>query len=138
MNIWLVSFMDHDLGYFGHKTCTLEPLRDLPALLALHHGDVILVLQVEPELRAVAEIVGRAAPPCAVSNAASSIWTTSVYQGNLKVFFKSFTYSARITRDGVGPLHTTLAESPPPAQQRRLRSLIRTTEFARIANGGTV
>jgi len=33
-----------------------HPLRDLPALLPLHHGDVVLALQVEPELRAVAEI----------------------------------------------------------------------------------
>ena len=24
--IRLVSFMDYDLGYFGHKTCRLEPL----------------------------------------------------------------------------------------------------------------
>src|SRR5665647_1138203 len=33
-----------------------HPLRNLSALLALHHADVILALQVEPELRAVAEI----------------------------------------------------------------------------------
>src|ERR1700722_13924800 len=25
-NIWLVSFMDYDLGYFDHETCRLEPL----------------------------------------------------------------------------------------------------------------
>ena len=25
-NIWLVSFMDYDLGYFDHQTCRLEPL----------------------------------------------------------------------------------------------------------------
>ena len=24
--IWLVSFMDYDLGYFDHQTCRLEPL----------------------------------------------------------------------------------------------------------------
>jgi putative transposase len=24
--IWLVSFMDHDLGYFDDETCRLEPL----------------------------------------------------------------------------------------------------------------
>jgi putative transposase len=24
--IWLVSFMDCDLGYFDHETCRLEPL----------------------------------------------------------------------------------------------------------------
>src|SRR5580692_667186 len=24
--IWLVSFMDYDLGYFDHETCRLEPL----------------------------------------------------------------------------------------------------------------
>ena len=25
-HIWLVSFMDYDLGYFDHETCKLEPL----------------------------------------------------------------------------------------------------------------
>ena len=25
-HIWLVSFMDYDLGYFDHETCRLEPL----------------------------------------------------------------------------------------------------------------
>jgi putative transposase len=25
-NIWLVSFIDYDLGYFDHETCRLEPL----------------------------------------------------------------------------------------------------------------
>jgi hypothetical protein len=24
--IWLVSFMDYNLGYFDHETCRLEPL----------------------------------------------------------------------------------------------------------------
>ena len=24
--IWLVSFMDYDLGYFDHETCRLEPI----------------------------------------------------------------------------------------------------------------
>ena len=24
--IWLVSFMDHDLGYFDYETCRLEPI----------------------------------------------------------------------------------------------------------------
>jgi len=24
--IWLVTFMDYDLGYFDHETCRLEPL----------------------------------------------------------------------------------------------------------------
>ena len=24
--IWLVSFMHYDLGYFDHQTCRLEPL----------------------------------------------------------------------------------------------------------------
>ena len=24
--IWLVTFMDYDLGYFDNETCTLEPL----------------------------------------------------------------------------------------------------------------
>jgi hypothetical protein len=57
-------------------------------------------------------------------NVVSSIWMTSVYQENLKVFFKSFIWSARITRDGVGPLHTdTRGVAAPPARQRRLRSL---------------
>jgi putative transposase len=26
--IWLVSFMDYDLGYFDEETCRLEPLRN--------------------------------------------------------------------------------------------------------------
>ena len=26
--IWLVSFMDYDLGYFDHETCRLEPLEN--------------------------------------------------------------------------------------------------------------
>jgi hypothetical protein len=25
-DIWLVTFMDYDLGYFDHETCRLEPL----------------------------------------------------------------------------------------------------------------
>ena len=25
-HIWLVSFMDYELGYFDHETCRLEPL----------------------------------------------------------------------------------------------------------------
>ena len=25
-NIWLVSFMEYDLGYFDEQTCKLEPL----------------------------------------------------------------------------------------------------------------
>ena len=25
-HIWLVSFMDYDLGYFDHEACRLEPL----------------------------------------------------------------------------------------------------------------
>lgn len=33
-----------------------HPLRDLTALLPLHHGNVVLALQIEPELRTVAEI----------------------------------------------------------------------------------
>jgi putative transposase len=24
--MWLVTFMDYDLGYFDHETCRLEPL----------------------------------------------------------------------------------------------------------------
>jgi putative transposase len=27
-HIWLVSFMDYDLGYFDHETCRLEPLEN--------------------------------------------------------------------------------------------------------------
>ena len=27
--IWLVSFMDYDLGYFDDETCRLEPLDNL-------------------------------------------------------------------------------------------------------------
>ena len=27
-HIWLVSFMDYDLGYFDHKTCRLEPVEN--------------------------------------------------------------------------------------------------------------
>ena len=26
-NIWLVSFMHHDLGYFDNETCRLEPIK---------------------------------------------------------------------------------------------------------------
>ena len=26
--IWLVTFMDYDLGYFDHETCRLEPLEN--------------------------------------------------------------------------------------------------------------
>ena len=26
--IWLVSFMDYDLGYFDDKTCSLEPIEN--------------------------------------------------------------------------------------------------------------
>jgi len=26
--IWIVSFMDYDLGYFDHETCRLEPLEN--------------------------------------------------------------------------------------------------------------
>jgi putative transposase len=26
--IWLVSFMDYDLGYFDHETCRLEPIEN--------------------------------------------------------------------------------------------------------------
>jgi hypothetical protein len=33
-----------------------DPLRDLPALLPLDHRNVVLALQIELELRAVAEI----------------------------------------------------------------------------------
>src|SRR6185437_10056129 len=55
-------------------------------------------------------------------NVASSVRMTSYYQENLKVFFKSFSYSARIARDGVGPLHTdTRGVAAPPTRQRRLR-----------------
>jgi hypothetical protein len=43
---------------------------------------------------------------CAISNAASPMWMTALYQGNLKVFLKSFTYPARSTKDCVGLLHT--------------------------------
>ena len=25
-DIWLVTFMDYDLGYFDHETCRLEPV----------------------------------------------------------------------------------------------------------------
>jgi putative transposase len=27
-HIWLVSFMDYDLGYFNHETCRLEPIEN--------------------------------------------------------------------------------------------------------------
>jgi len=27
-NIWLVSFMHNDLGYFDHETCRLEPIEN--------------------------------------------------------------------------------------------------------------
>jgi putative transposase len=27
-HIWLVSFMDYDLGYFDHETCRLEPIEN--------------------------------------------------------------------------------------------------------------
>ena len=27
-HIWLVSFMNYDLGYFDHETCRLEPLEN--------------------------------------------------------------------------------------------------------------
>jgi putative transposase len=27
-HIWLVTFMDYDLGYFDHQTCRLEPLEN--------------------------------------------------------------------------------------------------------------
>jgi len=26
--IWLVSFMQYDLGYFDHETCRLEPIEN--------------------------------------------------------------------------------------------------------------
>jgi putative transposase len=26
--IWLVTFMDYDLGYFDHETCRLEPVNN--------------------------------------------------------------------------------------------------------------
>jgi hypothetical protein len=26
--VWLVSFMDYDLGYFDDETCRLEPIED--------------------------------------------------------------------------------------------------------------
>jgi len=26
--IWLVTFMDYDLGYFDHETCRLEPVEN--------------------------------------------------------------------------------------------------------------
>jgi putative transposase len=26
--LWLVSFMDYDLGYFDHETCRLEPIEN--------------------------------------------------------------------------------------------------------------
>lgn len=28
-NIWLVSFMQYDLGYFDHESCRLEPIENL-------------------------------------------------------------------------------------------------------------
>ena len=28
--IWLVTFMDYDLGYFGDETCRLEPTEENP------------------------------------------------------------------------------------------------------------
>ena len=27
-HIWLVSFMEHDLGYCDHETCRLEPIQN--------------------------------------------------------------------------------------------------------------
>ncbi len=27
-NIWLVTFMQYDLGYFDHETCRLEPIEN--------------------------------------------------------------------------------------------------------------
>jgi hypothetical protein len=27
-NIWLVSFMQYDLGFFDHETCRLEPVEN--------------------------------------------------------------------------------------------------------------
>ena len=27
-DIWLVSFMQYDLGYFDHETCRLEPIEN--------------------------------------------------------------------------------------------------------------
>jgi putative transposase len=24
--VWLITFMDYDLGYFDHETCSLQPL----------------------------------------------------------------------------------------------------------------
>jgi hypothetical protein len=50
-----VILIDHsDRGGRSHAT------RDLRATLALNHGDVVLALQIEPELRAIAEMAAEA------------------------------------------------------------------------------
>ncbi len=42
--IWLVSFMQYDLGYFDHETCRLEPIENpfaakvLPLCQEAHNG----------------------------------------------------------------------------------------------------
>ena len=46
--------------YLSCRVRRPHALRDLVALLPLHHCDVVLALQVEPELRSVAEIAPQA------------------------------------------------------------------------------
>ena len=41
-NIWLVSFMHYDLGYFDHETCRLEPIENpfSPKVLPMSPDDL--------------------------------------------------------------------------------------------------
>src|SRR3954452_18080591 len=49
-----------DLHKPSRRICGPNALCDFASLLSLHHPDVVLALQVEPELRAVAEIAAEA------------------------------------------------------------------------------
>jgi putative transposase len=42
--IWLVTFMDYDLGYFDHETCRLEPVENPfgPAVLRPFPGSNVI------------------------------------------------------------------------------------------------
>ena len=54
--------------------CTQDPLRDLPTLLPLDQRDLVLPLQVEPELGAVAEVAVEALCRCSLTPKQNGVW----------------------------------------------------------------
>src|ERR1700685_2833640 len=48
--------MDRTIGAASYRICRPDPPCDLGALLPLDHADIVLTLQVQPKLCAVAEI----------------------------------------------------------------------------------